>query len=138
MSMTFDTKIAIVVREDLPTWQKLNVTAYVASALVGSDQAQVGENYEDASGNLYLPMVIQPMMIYAADEAGIRKAYQRAMERGIQMAIFTRELFSTGNDIDNRAAVRAKTADELDLVGLAMRDQKKEVDKAIKGLKFHA
>ena len=83
-------------------------------------------------------MVIQPMMIYAADEAGIRKAYTRAMDRGIKLAHFTRELFSTGNDIDNRAAVRAKTADELDLVGLAMRDQKKEVDKAIKGLKFHA
>jgi hypothetical protein len=137
MSMTFDTKIAIVVRDDLPAWQKLNVTAYVASALVSGDAGLIGDNYVDASGNLYLPMVIQPMMIYAADEAGIRKAYTRAMERGMKIAIFTRELFSTGNDIDNRAEVRARTADQLDLVGLAIRDQKKEVDKVIKGLKFH-
>jgi hypothetical protein len=137
MPMTFDTKIAIVVRDDLPTWQKLNVTAYVASALVGSGLAQVGADYQDGSGNLYLPMVIQPMMIYAADGAGIRKAYGRAMERGMKIAIFTRALFSTGDDIDNRAAVRAVSADELDLVGLALCDLKKEVDKAIKGLRFH-
>ena len=137
MAMTFDTKIAVVVRDDLPTWQKLNVTAYVASALVGSGQTQVGENYQDGSGNLYLPMVIQPVMIYAADAPGIRKAYARAMERGMKIAIFTLDLFSTGDDIENRAAVRAKPADELDLVGLALCDQKKEVDWAIKGLKFH-
>lgn len=138
MPMTFETKIAIVVRDDLPTWQKLNVTAYIASALVGSDLAQVGENYQDASGNLYLPMVIQPMMIYAADAAGIRKAYGRATERGMKLAIFTQELFSTGDDIENRAAVRAVPAHDLDLVGLALCDLKKEVDWAIKGLKFHS
>ena len=28
----FDTKIAIIVREDLATWQKLNVTAFLARA----------------------------------------------------------------------------------------------------------
>jgi hypothetical protein len=32
----FDTKIAIVVREDLATWQKLNVTAFLTSGVVGA------------------------------------------------------------------------------------------------------
>ena len=32
----FDTKIAIVVRGDLPTWQKLNVTAFLMSGIVGA------------------------------------------------------------------------------------------------------
>ena len=32
----FDTKIAIVVREDLPVWQKLNVTAFIMSGVVGA------------------------------------------------------------------------------------------------------
>ena len=30
----FDTKVAVVVREDLATWQKLNVTAFLTSAVV--------------------------------------------------------------------------------------------------------
>ena len=138
MSMTFDTKIAIVLRDDLESWQSLNVTAFIASALVGKNPTIMGENYEDASGILYLPMVVQPMMIYQADIDGIRKAYTRALERKVELAIFTMELFSTLDDIANRAAVADKASDELDLVGIAMRDQKKTVDKVIKGLKLHS
>jgi len=135
--MTFDTKIAIVLRDDLAMWQKLNVTAFVASAIVGQTPSIIGENYRDASANLYMPMIIQPMMIYQADGESLRKAYQRAMEREVRLAIFTVELFSTPDDIANRAAVADKTADALDLVGIGMRDMKKTVDKVVKGLKFH-
>ncbi len=137
MSMTFDTKIAIVIRDDLEVWQKLNVTAFIACALVGENPSIIGEDYLDATGNRYMPMVVQPMMIYQADAGGIQKAYQRARNRDVQLAIFTKELFSTPDDIANRAAVLAKNADELDLVGIAMRDVKKTVDKIVKGLKFH-
>ena len=137
MSMTFDTKIAIVLRDDLMTWQKLNVTAFISSAIVGQSPSIIGEPYLDATSNQYMSMIIQPMMIYEADTASIRKAYQRAMKQDVQLAIFTMELFSTSNDIANRAAVADKTADELDLVGLAMRDMKKTVDKITKGLKLH-
>jgi hypothetical protein len=133
----FDTKIAIILLDGLESWQKLNVTAFIASAIVGQNREIIGENYQDASGNLYMPMIIQPMMIYQANAEDIRRVYQRAFEREVKLAIFTRELFSTGNDTDNRAAVAAKHAEELDLVGLAMRDEKKTVDKVIKGLKFH-
>jgi hypothetical protein len=137
MSMTFDTKIALVIRDDLETWQKLNVTAFITSGLVGQNSSIIGENYRDGSGNIYLPMVIQPMMVYLADASAIRKAYLRAMDRQVSLAIFTADLFTTQNDIDNRAAVASKSADELDLVGIAMRDMKKTVDYVIKGLKLH-
>jgi len=137
MSMTFDTKIAIVIRTDLEVWQKLNVTAFIAGAVAGQNPTIIGETYFDGSGNVYMPMTIQPIMVYGADADGIRKAYDRAMSRDVKLAIFTEELFATGNDIDNRAAVAAKKQDELNLVGIAMRDSKKTVDKIIKGLKFH-
>jgi hypothetical protein len=133
----FDTKIAIILLDGLESWQKLNVTAFIASAIVGQNRDVIGEIYQDGSGNRYMPMIIQPMMIYQANAEEIRRVYQRAFEREVKLAIFTRELFSTGNDADNRAAVANKQAEELDLVGLAMRDDKKTVDKVIKGLKFH-
>ena len=38
----FDTKIAIVVREDLATWQKLNVTAFLTSGIVGASEGLLG------------------------------------------------------------------------------------------------
>ncbi len=46
-------------------------------------------------------------------------------------------MFSTGNDEDNRAVFLAEDANQLNLVGLALRGPKKAVDKAIKGLSLH-
>jgi hypothetical protein len=54
-----------------------------------------------------------------------------------QLAIYTRELFATGHDDANRAAVAAVPAEELDLVGLALRADRKVVDKVLDKLKPH-
>jgi hypothetical protein len=134
--MTLDTKIAIVIRNDLQVWQKLNVTAFTISGVIGVD-GLVGQRYEDASGNLYLPMCIQPILIFEADADQIRKVYERAMKRDVKFSIYTEELFATGNDIDNRAAVKARTSDELKIVGMAMRDHKKTIDKVLEGVRLH-
>jgi len=96
--MIFDTKIAVVLRDDLPTWQKLNVTAFTVSGIVGISEGTVGENYEDASGNQYLPMIVQPIMIFSANGEEIRKVYGRALSRNVKLAIFTEELFSTTHE----------------------------------------
>ena len=72
--MQFETKIAVVLREDLAVWQKANVTAFLVSGIAGSDPSTVGEPYVDGSGNRYLPMFRQPVFVYAADSAGIRRA----------------------------------------------------------------
>lgn len=52
----FDTKLVVVLRDDLPVWQKLNATLFLVSGIAASDPATVGEPYEDASGTRYLPM----------------------------------------------------------------------------------
>jgi hypothetical protein len=54
-----------------------------------------------------------------------------------QLAIFTRELFSTPHDAANRAAVAAVPAAELDLVGIALRADRKIVDKVLDKLQPH-
>jgi hypothetical protein len=136
--MRFETKIAVVLRDDLAVWQKTNVTAFLVSGLAATDPSLVGEPYVDASGNRYLPMMRQPVMVYEADAAGIRRAFERASSRGLdQLAIFTHELFSTGHDEANRAAVAAVPSDELDLVGVAMRADRKLVDRVVDKLRPH-
>lgn len=137
MSMTFDTKIAVVLRDDLAVWQKLNVTAFLISGIAGTVEGLMGENYEDASGNIYLPMCIQPMLVFQASPDKIQNVYNRAMSRDVLFSIFTEELFQTPNDIENRAAVKAVAQEDLNIVGMAFRDQKKTVDKVLKGIKLH-
>jgi hypothetical protein len=133
----FETKIAIVVREDLAGWQKLNVTAFLTSGIVGASQDLLGEPYEDADGNRYNALIIQPAIILAADRPGIRKIYERAMGRDIAMSLYIEDMFKTGHDAANREAVKKYTADALDVVGLALRDDRKIVDKITKGAKMH-
>jgi hypothetical protein len=133
----FDTKIAVVLRDDLAVWQKTNVTAFLVSGIAGTVDGVVGEPYRDASGNEYLPMFVQPVLVYEADAAALRRAYERAMERGVTPAVYTQELFATNHDAANRAAVAAVPAAELDLAGIAFRSERKVVDKIVDRLRFH-
>jgi hypothetical protein len=135
--MQFDTKVAVVLRDDLAVWQKTNVTAFLVSGIAGTVPGVVGEPYRDASGNEYLPMFIQPVLVYEADGDALRRAYERAMSRGVTPAVYTRELFKTNHDEANRAAVAEVPADELDLVGIALRAERKTVDKIVDRLRFH-
>jgi hypothetical protein len=133
----FDTKIAVVLREDLAVWQKANVTAFLVSGIVGSAPETIGDPYVDGSGNRYLPMFRQPVLVYAADAAGLRRAYERARTRQVELAIYTHELFATGHDAANRAAVAAVPESELDLVGIALRADRKLVDRIVDKLRPH-
>jgi hypothetical protein len=135
--MPFDTKIAVVLRDDLGGWQKTNVTAFLVSGIAATVPGVVGEPYRDASKNEYLPMFVQPVLVYEADTDGLRRAYERAMSRGVTPAIYTHELFTTNHDEANRAAVAGVPAEELDLVGIAFRAERKIVDKVVDRLPFH-
>lgn len=132
-----DTKLVVILRDDLPVWQKLNATLFLVSGIAGTDPTTVGEPYEDASGTRYLPMFRQPGLVYAATGEELRRAYERAISRGVEFAVFTDELFITGNDGANRAAVKAVKREDLSLVGIAFRAERKVADKVVKGLKFH-
>jgi hypothetical protein len=133
----FDTKIAVVLRDDLAVWQKTNVTAFLVSGIAGTVDGVVGDPYRDASGNEYLPMFVQPVLVYEADAAALRRAYDRAMSRGVTPAVYTKELFETNHDEANRAAVAGVSAEELDLVGIAFRAERKVVDRVVDRLRFH-
>jgi hypothetical protein len=134
----FHTKIAIVLDRQLAMWQKANVTAFLISGIAAADPALVGEPYIDGSGNRYLPMCRQPIMVYAGDSPAVRRAYERATAREVErLAIFTRDLFATPHDVANRAAVASVTADELDLVGVAFHADRKTVDKVVDRLRPH-
>ena len=132
-----DTKIAIVVREDLAVWQKLNITAFLTSGIVGASEGLLGEPYEDAAGNTYNPLAIQPMIVLGADSDTVRAIYRRAMERGVRLSLYIEDMFKTGHDAANRETVKRYRPEEMNVVGLALRDDKKVVDKITKGARMH-
>lgn len=137
VAVSFSTKIAVVVRDDLPVWQRLNVCAFLVSGVAAAVPELVGEAYEDGDGTKYLAMFRQPVLVFEASKDVLTTAHRKTLDRGLPMSIFTADLFATGNDEDNRAAVRAVARDELDLVGLAVHGPRNGVDKIVKGARMH-
>ncbi|MFF9286909.1 DUF2000 family protein [Streptomyces griseosporeus] len=133
----FDTKIAVLLRDDLESWQRLNVTAFLVSGLGTAVPEVIGEPYEDAGGVGYLPMFRQPVLVFEGTKETLTAAHGRALSRALPRAVFTSDLFATGNDRDNRAAVRAVPTADLDLVGLAVYGPRNAVDKVLKGARMH-
>lgn len=135
--MNHDTKIGVIVRDDLQTWQKLNVTAFLVAGIAAAASETIGEPYEDGSGNIYLSLLGQPVYVFAASGEHLQRTRNRALSREVPLAIYTQDMFATNNDKDNRAVVKAVQAEDLDIVGLALRADRKTFDKIINGLKLH-
>jgi hypothetical protein len=133
----FDTKVAVLLRDDLAGWQRLNVTAFLISGIAGTNAELIGEPYADADDRQYLPMLRQPVVVFAGDAGTLRTAHQRALRRELPMTIFTADLFATGNDVDNRAAVAKIGTADLDLVGIAVHGPRNAVDRTLKGARMH-
>jgi hypothetical protein len=133
----FDTKIAILLRDDLEPWQRLNVTAFLASGIAASDPGLIGEPYADADGTAYHAMFRQPVVVFEGSKEDLTTSHQRALGRDLTMAVYTADMFITGHDEANRAAVRAVGRDDLDLVGITLHGPKNAVDKVVKGAHLH-
>ena len=133
----FENKIVAILREDLLMWQKLNVTAFIMSGIGGREDV-LGEAYVDGAGHTYLPMSKQPIMIYTANGEQLKELLLKSLNKDVNMAIYTEELFNTYNDVDNRAKVAEFNTQDLNLVGVGMIDKKNHVDRLTKGLNLHA
>jgi hypothetical protein len=134
----FDTKVAVAVRDDLEVWQRVNVTAFLISGVVAeAGAAAIGEDYLDADGDRYLPLLVQPVIVLEAGAEKLKTVRERAQRRNVPIALYTWEMFTTGHDEANRAAVRAVGSDDLDIVGIALRAAHRDADAVLRGLGRH-
>jgi hypothetical protein len=133
----FETKIVILLRNDLAAWQGLNVTAFLMSGIVAETPAILGEAYRDRDGNVYNAMSIQPVVVLSGDQPMLSAAQRRCLERGIRASAYVEEMFSTGHDTANRAVFSQFSPDNARLAGIAFRAEKRIADKIAKGAKMH-
>jgi hypothetical protein len=131
------TKAAIVVRYDLLTWQKLNVAAFLSTSFVIEDENLAGKPYLDQAGTRYARLTSQPILIYSGDLPALRRALDRALGRGLIPAVYVQEMFATMDDESNRMTVSQQERGSLNLAGIAIRGERKTIDKVLDGLRFH-
>ena len=133
----FDTKVAVAVRDDLETWQRLNVTAFLASGIAAANPQLIGAPYADADGQVYLALLGIPVLVFEAGADVLVAARERALRRDLPIAIYTTDMFRTGHDAANRAVVEEVPGADLDLVGLAVHGPRNAVDRILKGARLH-
>lgn len=133
----FATKVAILLREDLAAWQRMNVTAFLAAGIAAANPELVGEDYRDGDGGIYLPLLGMPVLVFEGSAQNLANARSRTVARGLRPAIYTDDMFKTGYDAANRAATADIPAEKLNLVGLAVHGPKNGVDKILKGVHLH-
>ncbi|MDK2866967.1 MAG: hypothetical protein PWP51_1332 [Clostridiales bacterium] len=134
--MKYDTKVVMIIEENLAMWQKLNVTAFIATG-IGGTQPIIGEPYQDGDGIIYLPMCRQPIILYTASAGKMKEILLKSFTKEIQSVIYTEELFETKNDMANRAKVAEFKTEALNLVGVGLYGKKNQIDRIVKGLELH-
>jgi hypothetical protein len=134
----YDKKIAIVIKEDLLSWQKLNVASFLSSSVAIKFPETHGADFITADGAKFLPFLKHPILVYKADsKEKLQRAFQRARDRELEIGIYTEKLFDTRSGEENVEIISSQNSEYLDLVGIIIYGENKKVDKALDGLKFH-
>jgi hypothetical protein len=133
----FDTKIVIILRDNLAAWQELNVTAFLMSGIIAQNPALIGEAYRDRAGHLYNPMSIQPVVVLIGAQAVLANAQHRCLEQDVTASAYIEEMFATGHDVANRDVFGQFAPEDAKLVGIGFRAPKKVADKISKGARMH-
>lgn len=136
--MVYDNKLAIVLKNDLKVWQKLNAASFLAGAVAIQFPETHGRPLINKSGSQYLPFIKLPVLVYSAETNDqLKRALLRARERQLHTGIYTTPLFATKNEEQNLEEISKETDESQDLAGIVIYGLNKKVDKAIDGLKFH-
>lgn len=129
----WDTKIAVIVRDDLAGWQRVNVTAFTIGGIAATEPQVAGAPYEYADGTTSGALLQQPVFVYEASGEKLTTIAGRARRRGVALTVYPEAIFATNNDDDNRATVRDVPFDQVRIAGVAVRGPSKEIDRVIKG-----
>jgi hypothetical protein len=107
------------------------------SGIAGQHPDMLGAAYRDRAGNLYNALSIQPIIVLSAEEEMLTTIHRRSLERGLTSSLFIEEMFTTGHDAANRAVFARYAPEDAKVVGIAIRAEKKIVDKVTKGATMH-
>lgn len=134
----YDKKIAVVIKDDLLSWQKLNVVSFLASSIAIQFPETHGEDFITADNVKFLPFLKHPVLVYKAEtQEKLQRAFLRSKDRELAIGIYTNPLFATRYGQENVLEIAKHTTDNLDLAGIIVYGENKKVDKALAGLKFH-
>ena len=117
------------------------IQAAIDAALAGDVAAvttgPISKEALHAAGHRYHSLSVQPVIVLAADRPTLATIHRRALDRDAPHALYIEEMFATGHDAANRAAFAQFAPETAKVVGLALRGERKLVDKITRGARMH-
>lgn len=130
-------KTAILLLDSMPSWKKLNVTAFLATGIGDASPEAMGEKYSDSLGREYTRLFEQPIVVFSASQDVLREALSIGHDKGLTCSAYVHSMFEQSNGVQGRRVFQEEEANCLDLVGVALRGPRKDVDRATKNALLH-
>ena len=102
-----DTKVAVVLRDDLLPWQELNVTAFLTSGIATSAADLTGEPYRDKEVWGEIRAKVRQTLERQRLQA---RAYKAAADRNLGQRNRSHGLFVAGDDDDDASTFRGASS----------------------------
>ena len=118
----FTKKMAIVVRDDLPPWQVLNVVSHIAAYLGNKMKVpfDTGEWFMTHDGVRYPRNSQFPIIVLSAKEKDLRPFMQAVRDSKLPYLAFIREMIETTDDTELQATLSKKTEAEIEYLGIGV------------------
>ncbi|GAA0935641.1 DUF2000 domain-containing protein [Nonomuraea longicatena] len=113
-----NTKLVMVLRDDLPRGLAVNAAAVLALSLGGRLDGWLGADGKDASGGVHAGLNTHPVPVVTATGRELRELRERAADRSELRVVAFNEVARRSRDYDDYlAALEATPGEEIGYVG---------------------
>ena len=128
MKVTADFKMVIVLDESLPAGLQCNTSAVLSLTVGQKVEGLIDRDLVDGSGEVHVGITNQTMPILKTSQENLRDIKEKAKQyEHLFLVDFTDAAQTTRNYADYEEKLKAKTKDELVLLGLALVGTKENV-----------
>ena len=131
----FNQKIAIVVREDIPSWQVMNTVAHVSGYLGNKIETFLSDENFVTQDNLDHPRNSQyAIIILKNSQKGLRRFMQRVRESGLLYHGFIREMLETTDDAEIQSLLHNKKDMDIEYLGVGIFGPIEQINELTQGM----
>lgn len=118
----FTKRFAIVVRNDLPSWQAMNALAHIAAYLGNKLEGgfDTGEYFETRDGAKHPRNTQYPIVALSADPKDLPGFIQEVRGSGLPYLGFIREMIETTDDQEIVGILKEKNDSEIEYLGIGV------------------
>ncbi|MFD5076487.1 DUF2000 domain-containing protein [Streptomyces sp. NPDC058371] len=133
--MTKQTKVTLVLRDDLPVSHAVNASAVLALSLGGRLGSSLGHDGEDASGGVHAGLNTHPIPVLSASEAELRTLLERVGAADEVQLVALNETARQARDYDTYLAeLKTTPANTLEYLGVIVHGPRNKVSKLTRHL----